>query len=230
VKLAFSNLAAPGWSIERCSEAVREYGYDGLELRLFAGEPIDVLAPPELSLDAPVCCLDTSIQLAGNFERELPAAISLARSLGAPAIRVFGGEVGSLDDVARRLEPLLVADVIVALETHDAFSSAARVAELLRLVEIGAVWDVCHTWRAGESPDEARELLGDRIALIHVKDARRDGELVLLGDGDVPWRESLAGYDGWVSVEWEKRWHPELAEPEIALPQHSSLLKVSDTF
>ncbi len=210
---------------------MREYGYDGLELRLHAGEPIDVLDPPDLSaIDVPVCCLDTSIQLAGAFERELPAAIELARQIGAPAVRVFGGEVASLEDVARRLEPLLAPDVTVALETHDAFSSAARVAELLRLVDspgFGALWDVCHTWRVGESAAEALDLLGDRIALVHVKDARRDGQLVLLGEGEVPWAESLAGYDGWVSVEWEKRWHPELEEPEVALPQHAKLLRRS---
>jgi hypothetical protein len=26
-------------------------------------------------------------------------------------------------------------------------------------------------------------------------------------------------------VEWEKKWHPHLAEPEVALPQHIALLK-----
>jgi hypothetical protein len=26
------------------------------------------------------------------------------------------------------------------------------------------------------------------------------------------------GFDGFVSFEWEKLWHPELATPEIALP------------
>jgi fatty-acyl-CoA synthase len=69
-----------------------------------------------------------------------------------------------------------------------------------------------------------------------VKDAARTGagpddwRLVPLGEGDVPVREMLAlliggGYDGWVSVEWEKRWHPELGEPEVALPQHLWLLR-----
>jgi len=28
-----------------------------------------------------------------------------------------------------------------------------------------------------------------------------------------------------VSVEWEKRWHPEIAAPETALPQHLALLR-----
>jgi hypothetical protein len=26
-------------------------------------------------------------------------------------------------------------------------------------------------------------------------------------------------------VEWEKKWHPDLAEPEVALPQHADLLR-----
>jgi len=41
----------------------------------------------------------------------------------------------------------------------------------------------------------------------------------------VPVRQMLgvlkaAGYRRWISVEWEKRWHPEIDEPEVALPQH----------
>jgi sugar phosphate isomerase/epimerase len=52
---------------------------------------------------------------------------------------------------------------------------------------------------------------------------------VLLGEGEVPVRDMLAllsdgGYQGWTSVEWEKRWHPEIAEPELALPQHLAVL------
>jgi sugar phosphate isomerase/epimerase len=53
---------------------------------------------------------------------------------------------------------------------------------------------------------------------------------VLLGHGEVPVREMLAllaggGYQGWVSVEWEKRWHPEIEEPQVALPQHLAVLR-----
>jgi fatty-acyl-CoA synthase len=51
-----------------------------------------------------------------------------------------------------------------------------------------------------------------------------------MGEGEVPVREQLKvleqyGYNGYVSVEWEKKWHPEIAEPEIALPQHIAWLK-----
>jgi sugar phosphate isomerase/epimerase len=229
---------------------VREYGYDGLELRLLDGEPID-----PLSLDAgtrrvvgttlaragvPLVSLDTSIELARPFGAELPAALELASEWGTSTVRVFGGESQALDDIAQRLEPALgraaELGVTVALETHDHFSSAVLVAELLRRVDspsFAALWDVHHPYRVGESPEDVLGALGTRIHLVHVKDARRRGddwELVPLGEGDVPVRESLgaldaAGYDGWLTVEWEKRWHPELAEPDVALPRELETLK-----
>ena len=244
-----SNLAAPEWTLERMLAAVREYGYDGLELRLLGGEPIDAW-----SLDAgtrravettlaraavPVVCLDTSIELAQPFDSELRAAVELACEWGAPAVRVFGGASPELDDIARRLEPVLdraeELGVTIALETHDSFASAALVGELLQRVErpsFAAVWDVHHPYRVGEAPADVLRALGAHIHLVHVKDARRRDEgweLVALGEGDVPVRESLAalavtGYDGWLTVEWEKRWHPELAEPEVALPRERETL------
>src|SRR6185312_3041017 len=43
------------------------------------------------------------------------------------------------------------------------------------------------------------------------------------GEGEFPFGRmfaALAGikFDGFVSFEWEKLWHPELASPEVALP------------
>ena len=125
------------------------------------------------------------------------------------------------------------------METHDSFAASATVAELLALVEsdwVGAVWDSHHPHRMGERPAEVYRNLGSRLLLTQVKDARRaparaDGwQLVLLGAGEVPVSEmidllSTNGYTGAISVEWEKRWHPELEPAEIALPQHLELLR-----
>jgi sugar phosphate isomerase/epimerase len=97
---------------------------------------------------------------------------------------------------------------------------------------LGAVWDSHHPHRMGETPPEVQANIGRHTLLAQVKDARRrDGgwELVLLGQGEVPVRPMLnllaaGGYPGWISVEWEKRWHPEIAAPEVALPQHLEVL------
>ena len=113
-RIAFSNLAAPTWSLERTLDAVGEYGYDGLELRLLDGEPIDPLSVDESAHRAlsrrtvPLVSIDTSIQLAQPFERELSAVVELALDWGAPTVRVFGGQSQDLDDLARRLEPALL--------------------------------------------------------------------------------------------------------------------------
>jgi sugar phosphate isomerase/epimerase len=71
---------------------------------------------------------------------------------------------------------------------------------------------------------------------VQVKDARRSvahkggWQLVSLGEGEVPVREIIrllaaGGYEGYLSVEWEKYWHPDIEEPEIALPQHLKVLQ-----
>jgi hypothetical protein len=51
----------------------------------------------------------------------------------------------------------------------------------------------------------------------------RHADYVLFGGGEFPATECLGlllddGYDGWHSLEWEKMWHPELVDPEVALP------------
>ena len=71
----------------------------------------------------------------------------------------------------------------------------------------------------------------------HIKDSvpfdRRGKDnyrYTLLGEGDIPLREAMSclrsgDYDGYLTVEWEKRWYPELAEPELAFPQHAAKLR-----
>ena len=182
---------------------------------------------------------------------QISAFLDLAAEWGAPTVRVFGGELpdagaarqerlasaaGVLQRASDRAERL---GVRVGVETHDAFLASATVAELLALVPsewVGAVWDSHHPCRAGETAAQVYAAIGSRLCLAQVKDATRTGagpddwRLVPLGEGEVPVREMLrlltqGGYDGWVSVEWEKRWHPEIDEPERALPQHLRLLR-----
>ncbi len=99
---------------------------------------------------------------------------------------------------------------------------------------VQAVWDIHHPFRMGESVNETWALLKPYTRHVHIKDARRrpDGswQLVLLGEGEVPGREVVRllvaeGYQGYLSAEWEKKWHPEIEEPEVALPQHAHVLR-----
>lgn len=58
----------------------------------------------------------------------------------------------------------------------------------------------------------------------------RPAHYVLFGEGEFPAKECLellrgGGYPGWFSLEWEKAWHPDLAPPEVALPQFPGALR-----
>lgn len=181
-------------------------------------------------------------------ERDLQEFIELAHELGVPMVRIFGGRLVEGDDetaAARRVAESLArcavaaerAGITIALETHDDFSRSAMVAAALNQVRssvIGALWDTHHPYRMGENVAEVWANLANRLVHVHLKDARRraDGswDLVLLGDGEVPCREIiralvLRGYRGYVVAEWEKKWHPDIADPEIALPQHIAKMK-----
>jgi fatty-acyl-CoA synthase len=259
--LAFSTLACPDWSLERVVEAAGQYGYRGVELRLVDGETIapDLSQRQRRRVRSllrgaglPIVAVDTSIRLAGadpdQVVSDLRWFLELAAEWESPLVRVFGGEPPAgqpreavLDAMAR---PLAVAardaealGIAIGVETHDALSSARELALLLARVEsraAGALWDIVHTSRLGETPEQVAELLDGRIVHVHVKDGRgepgaRAWELVPLGEGDVPVAGVLRtlrarGYAGWLAVEWEKKWHPELAEPEVALPQHAEAM------
>jgi len=200
----------------------------------------------------PIVAVDSSIRLTDEDPGpELRRFMELASDWESPLVRVFGGALpdggpgrrSGLEAAAQVLEAAVpLAErlgVAVGVETHDAFSASSVVAELLAMVEapsVGAVWDSHHPHRVGERPAEVYQHIGRRVLLAQVKDARRaaaraDGwQLVLLGQGEVPVREMLGllaagGYQGWISVEWEKRWHPEIEEPEVALPQHRTMLE-----
>ena len=260
-RLAFSTLAFPGTTLARAASLGSEYGYQGIELRLIDGELIDPSMPASArsavrqtvaAVGLPIVAVDSSIRLTDEDPGpEISRFLTLASEWECPLVRVFGGTLSDdpqarqdqIKAAAKVLEAALPlaerAGVAIGLETHDAFSSAAVVAEVLAMVDspyVGAVWDSHHPYRMGETPQQVYDLIGQRVLLAQVKDAKRaperaDGwQLTLLGQGEVPVREMLdlldqGGYQGWISVEWEKRWHPEIEDPELALPQHIELLR-----
>jgi fatty-acyl-CoA synthase len=263
MKFTLNTLGAPGWSLEDTARNARAYGYAGVDLRLLDGEVISLdsvranrgriiaLFPPD---ELPVAVLATSVRLATREPSSRHATLDEARQwidvaadLRIPVIRFFAARTppeldlhASIQAVGEMLallsEHAAQSGVRIGVETHDEFASARTVGSALQLAPgdaVGAVWDLWHTARAGELPDQVLAYLKGRVINVHLKDAKRstdDWQLVLLGEGDIPVREALrllhlAGYDGYISVEWEKKWHPEIAEPEIAFPHHIRVLR-----
>jgi len=101
---------------------------------------------------------------------------------------------------------------------------------------VALLWDAHHTFVSGhEEPEDTVRQVGRYIRHVHLKDsvpsaATAGGRrYVLTGTGEVPVRRQIqalvkVGYRGYYNFEWEKRWHPEIEEPEIAFAQFASVV------
>jgi sugar phosphate isomerase/epimerase len=166
------------------------------------------------------------------------AHAELARDLGAPFVRVFPGaeepgaeEPGAEADAraVRRLNAIaarLPKGVGILLETHDSHPQGVDIARVLSQVSgaVGAIWDVMHPWRTGEPISVTKDVLAPYLKHVQVKDVLSPEERtpLPLGEGTIPLDEFYAalrelGYQGWMSLEWESKWHPEAAPLAEAL-------------
>jgi sugar phosphate isomerase/epimerase len=249
MRLAFSSLACPGWTVEEIVRAADRYGYHGIEWRLADGALLgpktdDAIWEVIKTCGVQPACLDTSCVFVQQEDKGRRKAIEYsvamghkAAAIGAQAIRVFGGAVPETTSREDLIEPTSRAlseaaermpfGVTLLVETHDSWSRGSDIASIAT-GEVGVVWDVAHTYRAGESPRETLHHIGTP-GLVHLKDARGDS-LVHFGDGEVPTSDAITalreiGYSGWLSFEWEKLWHPDLDDPDVVLPRANEYLR-----
>ena len=267
MKLAFSTLGCPRWELPQIIAGAREWGYDGVELRVVGGS-LDLLGRAEFgpaqvtttrayfeSERVEVCCVDTSCVFhstdaseRANQVRIALAHAEMAAKLGAPLIRVFPDKIQpgaqreeTRDWIAACLREIAahVPDgVNVGLETHGDFARAECAAEIVTLAnhpKIKLIWDVANSVAAGDDIQHAARIVQPYLAHVHLRDAKPvEGSEhwlpVLAGTGRVSFAEAAAAirdlnYDGFVSFEWEKYWHPEIAEPEVALPDFMNAIR-----
>ena len=196
-----------------------------------------------------VVCLGASARMHDLDSAQLDEAgrfIDLAHALGTPYVRVFGDKYvdGEPREATReRIAANLVKlgeraynqGVTVLIESHGDFTDSRSLRDILERVSmlgVGLLWDAHHTFVASrEEPQHTVRQLGRWILHTHLKDSvpqRTDRRYVLTGTGEVPVRqqiEALAaiGYRGFYSFEWEKRWHPEIEEPEVAIAHYAEV-------
>ncbi|WP_329025393.1 MULTISPECIES: sugar phosphate isomerase/epimerase family protein [unclassified Streptomyces] len=257
MKLAFSTLGVPGLPIADVVRLAAGNGYQGVELRAHPEEPVhlglgqaeraSVVAEFERGGVEILGVAGYAKVAAEGYDQpvldELAALTELARDLGAPYVRVFpgGGDLKptEADEIAaRRLGAAApyAADlgVCLLLETHDSHRAGvdvARVAGTVGHKSVGALWDVMHTWLAGEEPVASHAVLAPHLGYVQVKDiaSTDDTTPLALGAGVLPLRACLdtVDPDGWVCWEYEKRWYPEAAElPELLGAGREHLLRL----
>ncbi len=173
--------------------------------------------------------------------------IDLASALEAPLVRVFGGKADSdkspaPDDATKARVAAGLRElgeyagprkVTVIIESHDHFTASATLKNVLEAASsehVGLLWDAHHTFATShEEPEFTVKNLGSWIRHTHLKDSTGEGEdrkYVLTGRGNVPIHRQIEtlrsiGYKGFYCFEWEKLWHPDIADPEIAIADYA---------
>ncbi len=171
--------------------------------------------------------------------------IELAHKIDCPFIRVFPNDLPKDQDESKTID-LIISNLIelgeyahgsnvkVLMESHGKILYKDVLHKIMQTTEnhnVGLVWDIWNMWSVTkEPPTEVYKLLKKYIFHTHIKDGIFEGEkdkYVLLGSGVCPLKESISllqkgGYKGFYSFEWEKLWHPEIEEPEIAIPHFSA--------
>jgi sugar phosphate isomerase/epimerase len=173
--------------------------------------------------------------------------IDLARAMDVKYVRMFGDkfpEGDPKDDVMKRViegfhtmtDHAKAAGVTVLIESHGDFTSSADLENILTKVaspQFALLWDAHHTYVAAkEKPADTWAKLGKWVRHTHLKDSNPNGadrRYCLLGAGQVPVAEQVkvlagAGYKGIYSFEWEKKWQPEIEEPEVAFPHYAKTM------
>jgi glucosamine-6-phosphate deaminase len=135
MKLSFSTLGCPGWTLARVIDVAGRLGYDGIELRFLEGD--DALwTRPELTASGlpetrarltdaglRIACVDSRSSLVpadrpareGALE-EARRVADVAAALGAPGIRVCGDRVGKGPSL--EATSALLAEALAALRDH----------------------------------------------------------------------------------------------------------------
>ncbi len=173
--------------------------------------------------------------------------IDLAHGLGVPYVRMFGDKLPpgeAREDVIKRVVEgfqqmaahAKTAGVVVLIESHGDFTHSSDLEAILTGVaspSFALLWDAHHTFVAGkEAPADTFKRLGRFMRHTHLKDSKPEGDdhhYVLTGTGAVPVKEQVkvlgaGGYKGFYCFEWEKKWHPEIEEPEVAFPHYAKVM------
>ena len=265
MKLAFSTLGCPDWSLEKIAEFAGANGFEGVELRTHddgnhfspaasVGEA-GKLGAFFKAKGTRVYSLKAYTRFGATDPKELAVnrdkllhVLDLAKAIGADFVRTFVGQIAAgvsrekaLAQAAEYLAPCAAKarqiGVSLGIETHDDWCDAANIKALQKLVGggLGTVWDFANAVEAtGQSAaDQFRNLKGT-ILYCHVKDSVKEADgksrYVPVGTGRMPVREVVEilrkeKLDLFLSFEHEKKWHPELPEPEVAFPAYAKFMR-----
>jgi len=186
-------------------------------------------------------------KLAAHMD-EAKRFIDLAHAMNVPYVRVFPDQLVKGEEqsvtIKRMVRNLATlgeyaksAKVTVIVESHGEFTNKDLLTPLMTAHKnVAFLWDTHHTIVAGENAETTWKTLGKYTRHVHLKDSIPQGadphnrRYVLTGTGKIPVKETVRmlarnGYKGTYCFEWEKRWHAEIEDPEVAFPHYAKVLR-----
>lgn len=196
-----------------------------------------------------IAMLTTGVVLSGNRNNaisEATAYIDLAEKLKTPYIRVMITdkpipEEADMDLALDTYKKICIyakdKNVIPLVETNGILADSSKMKEFIEKVDnknCGVLWDIHHPYRFfNETPQQTVANIGKYVKYVHVKDSIiENGKVIykIMGNGDVPIISAIKclsdiGYNSYISLEWVKRWYPELDEAGIVFSHFSDYCK-----
>ena len=195
-----------------------------------------------------VCCLASGATFAMHDKKdeslaEAKAYIDLAEQLSVPYVRIMSTDKPYYDGGDVKLCEKLFAEIVKyaentsvtpLMETNGLFIDTALLKSFLLTTGGGALWDIHHPYRfGGETIEQSYKNLSGLVKHVHVKDSVvENGKTAyrIVGHGDVPIKTAVDylktdGFDGYLTMEWVKRWHKELEEPGVVLAHYPFFMR-----
>lgn len=191
------------------------------------------------------CCVATTENVEENL-KEGKEYIDLAKKIGAEYVRIMPTNSAMLDggdfeqavaSYKELCDYAMDCGVMPLIESNGMFANTDTLKKFMQAVNkpnMGVLWDIHHPYRYNnESIETTVNNIGQYIKYVHIKDSVRNNEVTeykMLGYGDLPLSEAISelkkiGYDGYITLEWVKRWNPNLEEPGVVLAHFINKIK-----
>ncbi|MDD6525450.1 MAG: TIM barrel protein, partial [Firmicutes bacterium] len=126
-------------------------------------------------------------------------------------------------------------NINIYLETHGDFNNHKTLLPIVNNIKyenFGLIWDIYHTYRYYHNDFEPfYNCFKPYIKHIHIKDSLNDHP-VLFGKGEIDVQKVINKltddqYQGYLSIEWEKKWYDDLEDLEDVLKSFNDYIKKS---
>ncbi len=219
-------------SADQLGALVREIGFDGIEFPLREGyqaepanapEDLPALAETLAKHGVSICSVASSLDQQ-IFDACNKAGVKLLRIMANvnPDVIITKGFYAAMDELVHQLESLYPLcekyEVMIGVQQHYG-PGIFNTMELRYLLEktdaryVGGIWDAAHSALSYEMPEQAIDIIFDRLALVNLKNAyvrrwvQEDGSVIFrpffcpANEGAISWERVIAhlkrkGYSG----------------------------------